>query len=154
MFPTSFAYDQHRRSPALRNTACSSSHNENRINIPNHFCMHLLFPAMHPSISLLFYGNQAAIPLPCYNLFLILTYYYLLDQLLITVNVQEEESGGMSYWSYYTFCIFLDIFFISAYFCHIVHVLPFGMPLKHFDQDLFNPKNIGFNTFPTMSRDI
>ncbi len=56
-----------------------------------HFCMHLLFPAMHPSISLLFYGNQAAIPLPCCNLFLILTYYCHLDQLLITVNVQEEE---------------------------------------------------------------
>ena len=68
------------------------SHRVNLFQL-HHFCMHLLFPAMHPSISLLFYGNQAAIPLPCCNLFLILTYYCRLDQLLITVNVQEEESG-------------------------------------------------------------
>ncbi len=60
----------------------------------------------------------------------------------------------MSYLSYYTFCIFLDILFISVYFCHIVHILHFGMLLKHFDQDRFNPRDIGFNTFPTMSRDI
>ncbi len=68
------------------------SHRVNLFQL-HHFCMHLLFPAMHPSDSLLFYGNQAAIPLPCCNPFLILTYYCHLAQLLITVNVQEEESG-------------------------------------------------------------
>ena len=33
LFSTSFAYDQHRHSPALHNTACRSLHDENRINV-------------------------------------------------------------------------------------------------------------------------
>ncbi len=62
----------------------------------------------------------------------------------------------MSYCSYFTF------FYISVHilhfciFCHIVHILHSGkfLLVKHFDQDLFNPRDIGFNTFPTMSRNI
>ena len=33
LFSSTFAFDQHRRSPAVRNTACFSLHDENRINV-------------------------------------------------------------------------------------------------------------------------
>ena len=88
---TMTAFNHHK----MRQHVTKISHMINLFQL-HRFCMHLLFSAMHPWISLLFYGNQAAMPHPCCNLFkfLCLTYDCHQDLLLTHNNIDHMERAG------------------------------------------------------------